>query len=136
MHSMTNNLDSFLEDDIEWVDPVFHENGIKVYVKEDWEKTQYGGWSHIPQQRSWNNILQWQIDMFFYSCYLYYVKDTPKLSDEDFDRIIDIMEAHFDELPERITMTVEPGKIKPNAHLFAHDLSVEEIKAAIEWKNA
>ena len=106
----------------------------ETVVEGEWQKTDKG-WSHIPQQMKWESILQWQVEMFFYSCYLYYVKDTPKLSDEDFDRIIDIMESHFDELPERITQTVEPGKIKPNAHLFAHDLTDQEIKDAVLWKN-
>lgn len=100
-----------------------------------WERTEHGGYSDTTQQMKWSDILQWQVDMFFYSCYLYYVKDDPKLSDESFDRIIDILEAHFDELPERITMTVGPNQIKANAHLFAHDLTEQEIKNALLWKN-
>lgn len=99
----------------------------------NWKKTEFGGYSDSSQSMSWEKILEWQIQMFFWSCYLYYVLDKPKLSDEDFDRIIDIMEAHFDELPERITMTVGPKQIKPNAHLFAHDLTDEEKENAIKW---
>ena len=101
-----------------------------------WVKTELNGWSDQDQAVAWKEILEWQIKMFFWSAYLYYVLDNPKLSDYDFDRIIDVMEDHFDELPERITHTVGPGEIKANAHLFAHDLTEEEIKAAIEWKNA
>lgn len=89
-------------------------------------KTEYGGYSDTTQQVSWESILQWQVDMFFYSCYLYYVLDNPKLSDYDFDRIIDLLEDHFDELPERITHVCGPKEIKANAHLFAHDLIEEE----------
>lgn len=107
-----------------------------VYVKEDWERTEFGGYSHIPQQVSFQSIIDWQVDMFFYSCYLYYVLDNPKLSDDAFDRIIDFLENHFDELPERITHVCGPKEIKPNAHLFAHDLTEEEKIAAVEWKNA
>jgi NAD-dependent DNA ligase len=99
-----------------------------------WVRTENGGMSDTSQQMSWQSILDWQVEMFFYSCYLYYVLDNPKLSDYDFDRIIDVMEDHFDELPERITHTVGPGEIKANAHLFAHDLTEKEKEKAIEWK--
>lgn len=102
----------------------------------DWEKTDNNGYSDRTQQVPWSEMLQWQIDMFFYSCYLYYVKDDPKLSDEHFDKIVDILEKHYGELPERITHVCGPGQIKATAHLFAHDLTEEEINAAIEWKNA
>lgn len=100
-----------------------------------WVRTDLGGMSDTTQQMSWQSILDWQVQMFFYSCYLYYVLDNPKLEDAGFDRIIDIMEAHFDELPERITLTVGPGQIKANAHLFAHDLSDLEKENAILWKD-
>ena len=100
-----------------------------------WVRTDLGGMSDTTQQMSWQTILDWQVQMFFYSCYLYYVLDNPKLDDAGFDRIVDIMEAHFDELPERITYTVGPGQIKANAHLFAHDLSDEEKENAILWKD-
>ena len=100
-----------------------------------WVRTDLGGMSDMKQQMSWQTILDWQVQMFFYSCYLYYVLDNPKLDDAGFDRIIDIMEAHFDELPERITHTVGPGQIKANAHLFAHDLSDEEKENALLWKD-
>jgi hypothetical protein len=100
-----------------------------------WVRTENGGMSDTSQQMSWQSILDWQVEMFFYSCYLYYVLDNPKLSDYDFDRIIDVMEDHFEELPERITHTVGPGEIKANAHLFAHDLTEEEKEKALLWKN-
>jgi NAD-dependent DNA ligase len=100
-----------------------------------WVRTENGGMSDTSQQMSWQKILDWQVEMFFYSCYLYYVLDNPKLSDYDFDRIIDVMEDHFDELPERITHTVGPGEIKANAHLFAHDLTEKEKEKALFWKN-
>jgi len=77
-----------------------------------WVRTDLGGMSDTTQQMSWQTIRDWQVQMFFYSCYLYYVLDNPKLDDAGFDRIVDIMEAHFDELPERITHTVGPGQIK------------------------
>ena len=99
-----------------------------------WVRTENGGMSDTTQQMSWKSILDWQVEMFFYSCYLYYVLDNPKLTDYDFDRIIDLMEDHFDELPERITHTVGPGQIKANAHLFAYDLSDEEKEKAMKWK--
>ena len=102
----------------------------------DWDRTENGGYSDRTQQVSWSDMLQWQVDMFFYSCYLYYVKDDPKLSDESFDSIVNLLERHYDSLPERITHVCGPGQIKATAHLFAHDLSDEEIKAAIEWKNS
>jgi NAD-dependent DNA ligase len=101
-----------------------------------WERTEFGGYSDTTQQMPWKDIIQWQVDMFFYSCYLYYVLDDPKLSDESFDRIVDILEANFDDLPERITYVCGPKQIKANAHLFAHDLTEQEINSAVEWKNA
>lgn len=101
----------------------------------NWVRTENGGMSDLDQQMSWKDILQWQVDMFFYSCYLYYVLDDPKLSDESFDKIVDVLEANFDDLPERITHVCEPKQIKANAHLFAHDLTEQEIQDAIHWKN-
>lgn len=98
-----------------------------------WVRTEFGGMSDTDQQVEWKDILQWQVDMFFYSCYLYYVLDTPKLDDDSFDDIVKIMERHFDELPERITHVCGPGQIKPNAHLFAHDLTDEEKENAVKW---
>ena len=99
-----------------------------------WVRTENGGMSDLNQQMPWEVILKWQMDMFFYSCYLYYVLDNPKLDDAGFDRIIDILEAHFDELPERITLVCGPGQIKATAHLFAHDLSDGEKQNALLWK--
>jgi NAD-dependent DNA ligase len=106
----------------------------ETVVEGEWQKTDKG-WSHIPQQMKWESILQWQVEMFFYSCYLYYVLDNPKLDDAGFDRIVEILENHFNELPERITHTVGPGQIKANAHLFAHDLTEKEKENALLWKN-
>jgi len=98
-----------------------------------WVRTENGGMSDTSQQMSWQSILDWQVEMFFYSCYLYYVLDTPKLSDDSFDDIVNLLEKYFDELPERITHVCGPGQIKPNAHLFAHDLTEEEKENAIKW---
>lgn len=100
-----------------------------------WVKTEYGGYSDTEQQMSFQNILDWQVNMFFYSCYLYYVLDNPKLNDYDFDRVIDFLEDHYDELPERITMVCGPKQIKETAHLFAHDLTEDDKKMALLWKN-
>lgn len=101
----------------------------------DWERTENGGMSDRTQQVPWSDMLQWQVDMFFYSCYLYYVADDPKLDDAGFDRIVDILERNYDDLPERIRYVCGPGQIKATAHLFAHDLTEQEIKDALEWKN-
>ena len=101
----------------------------------NWIKTDNGGYSDTEQQVSWQDILDWQVQMFFYSCYLYYVLDDPKLEDAAFDRIIDIMELYFDQLPERITNFCDPGQIKETAHLFAHELTEQEEKDALLWKN-
>ena len=98
-------------------------------------RTDLGGYTDLEQQVSWESILQWQVDMFLYSCYLYYVLDNPKLSDESFDDIVRILESNYDDLPDRIKHVCEPGKIKETAHLFAHDLSEQEIEYALEWKN-
>ena len=98
-------------------------------------RTDLGGYSDLEQQVSWESILQWQVDMFFYSCYLYYVLDNPKLSDDGFDNIVKILENHYDELPDRIKHVCGPGQIKETAHLFAHDLTEQEIEDALEWKN-
>lgn len=98
-----------------------------------WVRTENGGMSDTDQQMSWQSILDWQVEMFFYSCYLYYVLDTPKLNDDGFDDIVKLLERHFDELPERITLTCGAGQIKPNAYLFAHDLSEEEKEKAVKW---
>jgi hypothetical protein len=97
--------------------------------------TENNGYSDLDQRVPWEKILQWQVDMFFYSCYLYYVADNPKLNDNGFDRIVEILENHYDELPDRIKHVCGPGKIKETAHLFAHDLTEEEIADALEWKN-
>ena len=101
----------------------------------NWVKTENNGYSDTEQQVSWSKILGWQVDMFFYSCYLYYVLDNPKLDDASFDRTIEILEQYYDDLPDRIKHVCGPGKIKETAHLFAHDLSEEEIAAALEWRN-
>ena len=55
-----------------------------------WIKTEYGGYTDTEQCIPWQDILDWQVEMFLYSCYLYHVLDKPKLTDEDFDRIIEI----------------------------------------------
>jgi NAD-dependent DNA ligase len=99
-----------------------------------WKMTDAGGYTDLDQQMLWKDILQWQVDMFFYSSYLYYVIDNPKLDDASFDRIIEIMEQYYDELPDRIKHVCGPGQIKATAHLFAHDLSEQEIKDALEWR--
>ena len=109
--------------------------GGMVSMMSNWIKTEMGGYSDRDQAMEFSTIVGWQVEMFFYSCYLYYVLDNPKLSDYDFDRIIDFMEDHFDELPERITMTCGPKEIKANAHLFAHDLTEQEQKDALLWKD-
>lgn len=101
----------------------------------NWERTDGGGYSDKDQRVPWQTIIEWQVEMFFYSCYLYYVNDTPKLSDESFDNIIDILEANYDILPERITHVCSPRQIKANAHLFAHDLSDIEKQNALLWKD-
>lgn len=100
-----------------------------------WVKTEYGGYTDTEQGMSLECIIDWQVKMFFYSCYLYYVLDNPKLSDDSFDRIIDFLEDHFDDLPERITHVCGPKEIKANAHLFAHDLTETEKESALLWKN-
>ena len=100
-----------------------------------WVRTEFGGMTDTDQQVDWKNILQWQVDMFLYSCYLYYVRDNPKLDDNGFDRIVEILEQYYEELPERIKHVCGPGQIKATAHLFAHDLSEEEKEAALEWRN-
>lgn len=100
-----------------------------------WVKSENGGWSDTNQAMSWESILDWQVDMFFYSCYLYYVLDNPKLPDSEFDRIIDVLENHFDELSDRIKHVCGPGQIKETAHLFAHDLSDDEKRNALLWRN-
>ena len=100
-----------------------------------WVRTEFGGMSDTDQQVPWKDILQWQVDMFFYSCYLYYVLDNPKLNDASFDRIIEILEQYYHDLPERIKHVCGPGQIKATAHLFAHDLTEGEIASALEWKN-
>lgn len=110
--------------------------GLRSQKMSNWVRTENNGYSDRTQQVSWSDMLQWQIDMFFYSCYLYYVMDEPKLSDEHFDRIVTILEKHYNELPDRIKHVCGPGEIKATAHLFAHDLTDEEKNAAIEWKNA
>ena len=55
--------------------------GIHSTPIANWVKTENGGYSDIRQAVPWKDILQWQVDMFFYSCYLYYVMDDPKLSE-------------------------------------------------------
>lgn len=100
-----------------------------------WIKTESGGYSDTTQQVSWSKILEWQVDMFFYSCYLYYVLDNPKLDDASFDRTIEILEQYYDDLPDRIKHVCERGKIKETAHLFAHDLTDKEKADALEWRN-
>ena len=67
----------------------------------NWIKTEYGGYSDTNQSVEWKDILDWQVNMFFYSCYLYYVLDNPKLSDDNFDAIVRVLEDRYDELPER-----------------------------------
>ena len=101
----------------------------------NWIKTEYGGYSDTNQSVEWKDILDWQVNMFFYSCYLYYVLDNPKLSDDNFDAIVRVLEDHYDELPERITITCKKWQIKPNAHAFAEMLTDKEIKDALDWKN-
>ena len=101
----------------------------------NWVKTDNNGYSDTEQQVSWSKILGWQVDMFFYSCYLYYVLDNPKLDDASFDRTIEILEQYYDDLPDRIKHVCERCKIKETAHLFAHDLTEEEKAAALEWRN-
>lgn len=108
---------------------------ITEYVKEDWERSSFGGSSHIPQQVFWQSILDWQVKMFFYSCYLYYVKDDPKLNDQEFDNINALLERHYDSLPDRIKHVCGPGEIKATAHLFAYDLTEQEQKDALLWRN-
>ena len=101
----------------------------------NWIRTENGGFSDTEQQVPWKDILQWQVDMFFYSCYLYYVKDNPKLDDAGFDRIIEILEQYYEDLPDRIKHTCGPGQIKATSHLFAHDLTEQEISSALKWRN-
>ena len=98
-----------------------------------WVRTEFGGMTDTDQAMPWQSIIDWQVQMFFYSCYLYYVLDNPKLDDDSFDDIVKFMERHFDELPESITMTVGPGQIKPNAHHFAHILTDEEKENSVKW---
>lgn len=107
---------------------------VMSYRSEEWVKGT-GGYSHVPQQVPWQNILNWQVEMFLYSCYLYYDMDNPKLTDEQFDNIVDLMERHYDELPDRIKNVCGKGQIKANAHFFANDLSDEEKENAILWRN-
>lgn len=108
---------------------------VTKYIKEDWIKTENGGWSHIPQQIQMSEVIQWNVDMFLYSCYLYYVLDDPKLSDENFDCIVTFLEKYYDELPDRIKNECGKGKIKPNAHVFGSMLTDKEKQDAIDWKN-
>ena len=98
----------------------------------EWEKTDKG-WSHITQQVKWEDIFQWQVDMFLYSCYLYYVLDKPKLPDSDFDSIVRLLEDHYDELPERIKILCPERKIKPVAYMVPSIMTSEEIFEAMEW---
>lgn len=100
-----------------------------------WIRTEHGGYSDTTQAMPFSTIIEWQTEMFFYSCYLYYVLDNPKLSDYDFDRIIDLLEDHFEELPERIRHVCDKGQIKATAHLFAHDLNDSEKQEALDWRN-
>ena len=100
-----------------------------------WVRTEFGGMTDTDQQVDWKDILQWQVDMFLYSCYLCYVRDNPKLDDNGFDRIVEILEQYYEELPERIKHVCGPGQIKATAHLFAHDLTEEEKEAALDWRN-
>lgn len=101
----------------------------------NWVRTENGGMSDLDQAVPWKDILDWQQKMFFYSCYLYYVLDDPKLSDDGFDRIIDVLEAYYDDLDDRIKDNCEKSKIKPNAHIFGHMLTNIEVEEALLWKN-
>ena len=104
-------------------------------MQHDFVLTENGGYSDRNQQVSWKDIVAWQEKMFFYSCYLYYVSDNPKLSDNDFDSIVRILENNYDVLSERIKHVCDKGKIKETAYLFAHDLTEQEIKEALEWRD-
>ena len=98
----------------------------------EWEKTDKG-WSHKPQQVSWEQIIRWQQEMFMHSCYLYYVLDKPRLSDADFDSIVRILEDHYDELDERIKDLCPDGKLKPIAYMIPSIMTSQEIFEAMEW---
>lgn len=107
-----------------------------IEKKEGWVKTKHGAYSDVSQQMPWEDILNWQIKMFLYSCYLYYKLDDPKLTDDHFDGIVRIMEQNYTDLPDRIkSVCGDQKKIKPCAYIFADLLTEEEKQEAMEWKN-
>ena len=70
--------------------------------------------------------------------YLYYVMDNPKLDDPNYDCIVRILEAHLDEIddPRLHNLLEGTNKIKPVAFELALQVTDEEIKEAIDWRNA
>lgn len=99
-------------------------------------KTENGGWSDTKQSMPWEEIIQWQEKMFWMASYLYYVMDDPPFSDESYDAIIRILEAHYDELSPRLQSIIGAGDLKVGAYMLPSEMTDEEIIETLEWKKS
>lgn len=88
--------------------------------------------SDTDQQVSLEQLLEWELEIYLRSCFLYYHSDLePVLSDAVHDMGEQFLQRYFEKLPEWFKAQVPDGNIKPHAHALSIP---EDVKTrAIEW---